>query len=137
MEETSRRHLFSDNSAAYKESILVVNAIGFLSSIYQYGKVALIGGGFTNGIHNILEPTVYGLPVLFGPNYKKFNEAFEVIELKVGVSVNNADELTMQLSKWLDNKKQLDETSQAAKQYVVNNSGATQKIAEDLLNYIR
>ena len=130
-------HLFSDNSAAYKESILVVNAIGFLSSIYQYGTVAFIGGGFTNGIHNILEPTVYGLPVLFGPNYKKFNEAFEVIELKVGVSVNNADELTMQLSKWLDNKKQLDEMSQAAKQYVVNNSGATQKIAEDLLKYIR
>lgn len=130
-------HLFSDNSAAYKESILVVNAIGFLSSIYQYGTVAFIGGGFTNGIHNILEPTVYGLPVLFGPNYKKFNEAFDVIELNVGVSVNNADELTMQLSKWLDNKKQLDETSQAAKQYVVNNSGATQKIAEDLLNYIR
>jgi len=130
-------HLFSDNSPAYTESILIINAIGFLSSIYQYGKVALIGGGFTNGIHNILEPTVYGLPVLFGPNYKKFNEAFEVIDLKVGVSVNNADELILQLTKWIENKKLLDETSQAAKQYVFNNSGATQKIAKDLLNYLR
>lgn len=130
-------HLFSDNSSAYTESILIVNAIGFLSSIYQYGKVAFIGGGFTNGIHNILEPTVYGLPVLFGPNYKKFNEAFEIIELKAGVSINNADELILQLTKWIKNKELLDEMSQTAKQYVVNNSGATQKIAENLLNYVR
>lgn len=129
-------HLFSDNPPAYTDSILVVNAIGFLSSIYQYGTVAFIGGGFTNGIHNILEPTVYGLPVLFGPNYKKFNEAFEVIDLNAGFVVNDANELTKQLSTLIEDKKVLPESSRLAKNYVLKNSGATHKIVEDLKSYL-
>jgi 3-deoxy-D-manno-octulosonic-acid transferase len=130
-------HLFSDNPPAYTDSILVVNAIGFLSSIYQYGTVAFIGGGFTNGIHNILEPTVYGLPVLFGPNYKKFNEAFEVIDLNVGFVVNDAAELTKQLSTLMDDEKVLSESSRLAKNYVLKNSGATNKITNDLKPYFK
>ena len=125
-------HLFSDNPPAYTDSILVVNAIGFLSSIYQYGTVAFIGGGFTNGIHNILEPTVYGLPVLFGPNYKKFNEAFEVIDLNVGFVVNDANELTKHLNTLIEDEKVLSESSRLAKNYVLKNSGATHKIVEGL-----
>ena len=128
-------HLFSDNPPAYTDSILVVNAIGFLSSIYQYGTVAFIGGGFTNGIHNILEPTVYGLPVLFGPNYKKFNEAFEVIDLNAGFVVNDAIELTKQLNKLIEDKNMLSESSRLAKNYVLKNSGATSKITSDLVQY--
>jgi 3-deoxy-D-manno-octulosonic-acid transferase len=129
-------HLFSDNPPAYTDSILVVNAIGFLSSIYQYGTVAFIGGGFTNGIHNILEPTVYGLPVLFGPNYKKFNEAFEVIDLNAGFVVNDAHELAKELSKLIEDKNVLNESSRLAKNYVLKNSGATHKIVEDLKPYL-
>lgn len=129
-------HLFSDNPPAYTDSILIVNAIGFLSSIYQYGTVAFIGGGFTNGIHNILEPTVYGLPVLFGPNYKKFNEAFEVIDLNAGFVVNDTNELTKQLSSLIEDEKVLSESSRLAKNYVLKNSGATHKIVEDLKSYL-
>ena len=125
-------HLFSDNPPAYTDSILVVNAIGFLSSIYQYGTVAFIGGGFASGIHNILEPTVYGLPVLFGPNYKKFNEAFEVIDLGAGFVVNDAVELTAHLSVLVEDKKVLTESSRLAKNYVLKNSGATNKIVDGL-----
>jgi len=110
----------------------VVNAIGFLSSIYQYGTVAFIGGGFTNGIHNILEPTVYGLPVLFGPNYKKFNEAFEVIDLNAGFVVNDAIELTQYLSVLIEDVSVLSESSRLAKNYVLKNSGATNKIIDGL-----
>lgn len=130
-------HLFSDNPPAYTDSILVVNAIGFLSSIYQYGTVAFIGGGFNSGIHNILEPTVYGLPVLFGPNYKKFNEAFEVIDLNAGFVVNDANELTKQLSSLIEDKKVLSESSRLAKNYVLKNSGATNKITSDLNHYFK
>ena len=129
-------HLFSDNPPAYTDSILVVNAIGFLSSIYQYGTVAFIGGGFTNGIHNILEPTVYGLPVLFGPNYKKFNEAFEVIDLNAGFVVNDVAELTKQLNILIDDETVLTESSRLAKNYVLKNSGATNKIVEGLREFL-
>ena len=129
-------HLFSDNPPAYTDSILVVNAIGFLSSIYQYGTVAFIGGGFANGIHNILEPTVYGLPVVFGPNYKKFNEAFEVIDLNVGFVVNDAAELTKQLGELIEDENVLTESSRLAKNYVLKNSGATNKIVDGLKEFL-
>lgn len=129
-------HLYSDGLTNYTHPILVVNAIGFLSSIYQYGKVAFIGGGFANGIHNILEPTVYGLPVIFGPNYKKFNEAYEVIDLKVGFVISNSAELTKQLEVFMDDEATLVATSRLAKNYVLNNSGATKKIVEELRKYL-
>ena len=129
-------HVFSDNPPAYTDSILVVNAIGFLSSIYQYGTVAFIGGGFTNGIHNILEPTVYGLPVLFGPNYKKFNEAFEVIDLNVGFVVTDSFTLTKQLEVFMNDSEVLSLSSRLAKNYVLKNSGATQKIVQELRKYL-
>ena len=129
-------HLFSDNLPTYTDSILLMNAIGFLSSIYQYGTVAFIGGGFTNGIHNILEPTVYGLPVLFGPNYKKFNEAFEIIDLRAGFVIHDSKELTVKLSTLIENKDSLAEASLLAKNYVIKNSGATNKIMEGIKSYL-
>jgi len=129
-------HLFSDNPPTYTDSILVVNAIGFLSSIYQYGTVAFIGGGFASGIHNILEPTVYGLPVLFGPNYQKFNEAYEVIDLNAGFVVNDAAELTERLSLLIEDKHILIESSRLAKNYVLKNSGATHKIVDGLKPFL-
>lgn len=129
-------YLFSEGLTNYTHPILIVDAIGFLSSIYQYGKIAFIGGGFANGIHNILEPTVYGLPVIFGPNYKKFNEAFEVIDLKVGFVISNSVELTKQLEVFMEDEATLLTTSRLAKSYVLNNSGATKKIVEELRKYL-
>ena len=76
------------------------------------------------------------MPVLFGPNYKKFNEAFEVIDLNAGFVVNDANELTKQLSTLIEDKKVLSESSRLAKNYVLKNSGATHKIVEDLKFYL-
>ena len=129
-------HLFSENIKDHSHSILIIDAIGYLSSIYQYGHIAFIGGGFSNGIHNILEPTVYGLPVLFGPNFKKFNEAFEVIDLNVGFVVNNSLELTHQLNRFINNKDLLNQSSHSAKNYVLKNTGATNKIVNSLATLI-
>lgn len=129
-------HLYSDNSSEYKNPILVINAIGFLSSVYQYGTIALIGGGFNDGIHNILEPTVYGLPVLFGPNYRKFNEAHQILDLKAGFVVHNVTDLLNQLQLMLDDKKALAESAELAKNYVLKNSGATNKIVDGLKEFL-
>lgn len=129
-------HLFSENLTQYEHPVLVINAIGFLSSIYQYGTVAMIGGGFNDGIHNILEPTVYGLPVMFGPNYHKFNEAFQIIDLKAGFVINNTDELMNQLSVFINDNEELATASKLAANYVRKNSGATDKIVETLKGYL-
>ena len=128
-------HLFSENLMEYTKPVLVINAIGFLSSVYQYGTVSLIGGGFNDGIHNILEPTVYGLPVLFGPNYHKFNEAIQILDLKAGFVFNNFEELTNQLLVFLNDQAALSEASRLAENYVRKNSGATNKIVDGLKIY--
>ena len=72
-----------------KERVLIINQIGLLSSIYRYGSVAYIGGGFGNGIHNTLEAAVYGKALVFGPNYERFREARDMIEKKGAMSISN------------------------------------------------
>lgn len=129
-------HLYSDNLTTYNHSVIILNTIGFLSSVYQYGKVAFIGGGFNNGIHNLLEPTVFGLPVFFGPNYKKFNEAFSLIDLKAGFVVLNAEELTKQLTTFIENNDALLQASEIAQVYIQQHSGATNKITKGIIHVI-
>lgn len=130
-------HLFSDNLVTYTHPVLIVNAIGFLSSVYQYGTVAVIGGGFNDGIHNILEPTVYGLPVMFGPNFEKFNEAHELLDLRAAFVYHDAKELTNHLYNFVSSASELSTASVLAKNYVLKNSGATDKIATVLENYLQ
>lgn len=130
-------HLFSDNLTTYTHSVLIVNAIGFLSSVYQYGTVAVIGGGFSDGIHNILEPTVYGLPVMFGPNFEKFNEAHELIDLKAAFTFSDSKDLTNHLHDFMSDAQELATASVLAKNYVLKNSGATDKIATVLEKYLQ
>ena len=108
-------------------NVLIIDSIGILSSIYQYGKLAYIGGGFGVGIHNILEAVAFGLPVIFGPNYQKFNEATELINQKGAISISNYKELTSAIDFFsaFDNS--------IAINYIQENSGATTKILNSII----
>jgi 3-deoxy-D-manno-octulosonic-acid transferase len=113
------------------EQTLIIDNVGMLSKLYQYATIAYIGGGFTkDGIHNILEAAVYGKPVLFGPNYKKYREAKELIEAGGAFSIANADELKTRLNHLLNNTEQLQPAGFNAQNYVQKNTGATQKIVQ-------
>ncbi len=129
-------HLYSDNETEVIHSVIVLNTIGILSSIYQYGNVAFIGGGFNNGIHNLLEPSVFGLPVLFGPNHHKFNEASELINLKAGFEISNSNDLINYLEKFINDNEYLNQTSQFSKNYVLENSGSSNVIYLGLSGYL-
>lgn len=103
---------------------LVVDVIGILSSIYRYANVAYIGGGFGVGIHNTLEAAVYGIPVVFGPNYQKFREARELIAVGGAFSISNYLILETQVDRLLKDT----EAGKMAGEYVKNNTGATEII---------
>ena len=105
--------------------VLVINTIGLLSSIYQYGQVAYIGGGFGVGIHNTLEAAAWGMPVVFGPNYHKFQEAKELIECGAGLSIKNYEECARALDEFFEKN---DVASKAAAEYVASHTGATEII---------
>lgn len=108
---------------------IVIDTIGMLSSIYRYGKVAYIGGGFGVGIHNTLEPAVYGIPVLFGPNYQRFREAKGLIAAGAGFSVNNYEDFERTMDTALEQYKEL---GLKAKEYVESELGATSKICGEI-----
>ncbi|MBR8537912.1 3-deoxy-D-manno-octulosonic acid transferase [Carboxylicivirga sediminis] len=115
-----------------KARVLIVDTIGMLSSIYKYGQVAYIGGGFGVGIHNTLEAATYGMPVLFGPNYRKFKEARDLIEVKGGFSVKDANEFNRQMESLWDEPDTLKALSANARQYVDRMCGATSLIMTEL-----
>jgi len=127
--------LFSeaDETNVQNADCLIIDAIGFLSSVYRYGDIAYIGGGFGAGIHNVLEAAVYGMPVIFGNNYHKFREARQLIQENAAFTI--ADYLTLQkiLDKLLCNDDFLKKTGENAYQYVRNNMGATDIILSKII----
>jgi 3-deoxy-D-manno-octulosonic-acid transferase len=118
-------------------TVLLIDNVGMLASLYKYGIVAYIGGGFGAGIHNTLEPMAFGLPVIFGPRYQKFREAVEMVATGAAVSVKNTDELREALSRFLS-AEQCMEAMVPILTYLSENRGATDKImkfaAEEILN---
>lgn len=110
-----------------KENILLIDSIGKLANLYQYGSFAYIGGGFTGSLHNILEPAVFGLPVLFGPKHKRFPEAQLFLDEGVGFQVEN----TLQLDQaFLE--IQAKDWSSRLDQLVQSQAGAAEKIIKTI-----
>lgn len=110
---------------------LIIDSVGLLSRLYYYATITYIGGGFTkDGIHNILEAAVWGKPVIFGPNYKKYREGRELIAAGGASSFSSAEELKKIADDLLTNEDHLQERSLKAKTYVEENTGATDKIMQ-------
>ncbi len=109
-------------------SIMLIDNIGLLSGLYAYGTIAYIGGGFGAGIHNTLEAAAYGLPVIFGPKYGKFQEAKDLIANGAALSISNETELAAAFQHFSNNQ----EAATAAKNYVSQKKGATKLIMENM-----
>ncbi|MBN1949810.1 MAG: 3-deoxy-D-manno-octulosonic acid transferase [Bacteroidales bacterium] len=108
--------------------VLIIDNIGMLSSLYRYGQVAYIGGGFGRGIHNVLEPAVYGIPVLFGPRHEKFLEAVMLVRSGGAFPINSYGELKEKFDSLQKDKQALNTVSMATSEFIQKNLGATQTI---------
>lgn len=104
---------------------LIIDCFGLLSSIYRYGDIAYIGGGFGTGIHNTLEAAVYGIPVLFGPNYAKFHEAKELIACGGAFDINSFESYRSILQNWLTDDGSRITAGKKAGEMVNKGSGGT------------
>lgn len=113
-------------------NVLIIDTIGILSQIYRYGTIAYIGGGFGKNIHNIQEPITFGLPVLFGPKYKNFKEAIDLVESQGAYCISNAEDLFFTLQNLLNNSEMHLKSTKICLDYVSNNIGATSKIIKKL-----
>lgn len=107
---------------------LIIDSFGLLSSLYRYGNIAMVGGGFGAGIHNINEAAVYGIPVIIGPNYSKFREAHDLIAIGGCFCVKNADEFNTTLDRLMSDPDQLQRAGSVAGSYIESHLGATEFI---------
>lgn len=111
-----------------KSNCLIIDCFGLLSSIYRYGDVAYIGGGFGAGIHNTLEAAVYGIPVLFGPKFGKFMEAKELMTCKGAYSINSYEEFKGIMDRFYADRDFYQQTCSLAGEYVTKQAGASDRI---------
>ena len=111
---------------------LIIDSFGLLSSLYQYGQAAYIGGGFGHGIHNINEAAVYGIPVIFGPKHEKFQEAKDLIEWGGGFCINSAEQFGTIMDRLTTDGDYLASAGEIAGDYIDTHLGATQIIYNQL-----
>lgn len=136
------KELFGDEAVCYTElsktnarsyRVLIIDNIGMLSSLFRYGELAYIGGGFQKGgIHNTLEPAIFGLPVIFGPVYEKFAEARQLVALGYAFPVADAAAYKEVLKQLIGNDMHRQSLQAAIKDYVHQQTGATDRIMEVL-----
>jgi 3-deoxy-D-manno-octulosonic-acid transferase len=132
IDRPSVRYTQADEKNLENAGCLIIDCIGLLSLIYRYGDIAYIGGGFGSGIHNVLEAAIYGIPVVFGTNYQKSKEAKELIECRGGISIADKEAFASTINNYLSYSNLLTENGKSAKDYVLRNLGATNKIYENL-----
>ena len=117
-------------------NILIVDKIGMLNQLYKIAEWAYVGGGFGKGIHNILEASVYGIPVIYGPNYHKFMEAEKMIKQGIGYSVNNTEEFGHIVSQF-EQPGFKSSVKSKCETYFKQTKGATAKVTREILEDIK
>ena len=113
---------------AAEADVLIIDCFGLLSSMYNYGDVAYIGGGFGVGIHNTLEAAVWNMPVIFGPNNKKFQEAQGLLKSGGGFEINTYEDFSGLMSSLMNDETFLNQTGDKAGAFVAHLAGATDKV---------
>lgn len=125
------RYSEADSATIKSAEVLIIDCIGLLSSAYKYGSIAYIGGGFTGSLHNILEPAVFGLPVIFGPMHSRFPEAQAFINGGFGFSISTASEFKIAVEKI---KADLSSISENERKFIESNAGASERILSFIIS---
>lgn len=116
------------------QQVLIIDSIGLLSSLYKYSSVAYIGGGFGVGIHNILEAATFGTPVIFGPKFKKFKEAVDLVSEGGAFSIQGFNDFNRVILQLLNNIEYLQNSSAICSNYVSKNVGSSKFIIKKVFN---
>ncbi len=131
-EINGRVRLYSEglNEGLEDTDVIIIDTIGLLSSLYQYANIAYIGGGFGNGIHNTLEAAAFSKPVVFGPNYSRFQEAKDLKSRNAGFPVSGFGEFMSVINGLLDDSTLLEKTGNSSGEYVKSMLGASKQIVD-------
>jgi len=128
---TCTTSMYSEGALKKDAKVFIVDTVGILTKIYSYADIAYVGGGFDKeGVHNVLEPAVFGIPLVIGPIYDKFEEAKELVELQGCLVAHSDTDLSNHLSKLIEKEKYRDQLGEITKTYIKNHLGATKTILD-------
>ncbi len=127
LRKNSVRFSEANEQTVLAATYLFIDNVGMLSSLYQYGEFAYIGGAFKQGLHNILEAATFGMPLFFGPEFSKFQEAVELVNEGAAFPVSNKIELNALFKKQYDDSEK---ATRVSRDYVQRNIGATAKVMQ-------
>ena len=116
--------------------VLVVDTIGILTYLYRLADLTYIGDGFGAGIHSIMEPAAFGMPIFFGPNYHNFQEAVDLVERRGVFAVEGRKELVEGLRRFADDEQARQAVGRICREYIQEKKGATDKVMLGLRNYL-
>jgi 3-deoxy-D-manno-octulosonic-acid transferase len=122
----------ASNENIHEFRILIIDYIGILAHLYKYPFLAYIGGGFGSGVHNILEAAAFGIPVVFGPGYKKFREARDLVVSGGAFTISDANQFIKITNQLLNEPLRYSESSEICYEYVQGHKGATEKILKKI-----
>ena len=128
------RYTEATPETAAEAQCMIIDCFGLLSSIYHYGEVAYVGGGFGVGIHNVLEAAVWNVPVFFGPNNKRFQEAQQLLESGGGFEITDYSSFANYMQQFMDDDKWLEQCGSKAGEYVKSMAGATDIVLKESLH---
>ncbi|MBR6847690.1 MAG: 3-deoxy-D-manno-octulosonic acid transferase [Bacteroidales bacterium] len=114
------------------DKVYLIDTVGILSQLYQYARFVYIGGGFGVNIHNIQEPVTFGCPVVFGPKYKSFKEAVDLVSLGGAFSINGQEELNKTFDRLINDEAHYQQASEICKKYLKSQLGATDAILKEI-----
>jgi 3-deoxy-D-manno-octulosonic-acid transferase len=130
----STARLGNKNPNQLDARVIIVDTIGRLSLLYWDGQMAYIGGGFSTGVHNVMEPAIARLPVFFGPRYKNFNEAEELITDGGGFSIESGTDLYLGMKQLFEDRDAFLKASYAATNVIHRNLGSSTRIVRNLIH---
>ena len=125
-----------ERTERFDREVLIVDGIGFLAELYRFGAVAYVGGGFTTGVHSVLEPAVMGIPIIFGPRHENSNEASALLRLGSAREVKNQKDFKNSLIELLLNERIRQSAGEKAWEFVRRNCGSSQKTASIIQRYL-
>jgi 3-deoxy-D-manno-octulosonic-acid transferase len=120
--------LFSNREQVDGKRVVITDVVGYLASLYYYANIAYVGGSFKQGVHNIMEPAIFGIPVLYGPVHKNSYEAIKLAEQKGGIIVHNSAEIQDWLVKFIQDSNFSSYIGKQAEKFVLSNTGATNRL---------
>jgi 3-deoxy-D-manno-octulosonic-acid transferase len=118
------------------ERVVIVDTVGYLAGLYHHAHLAYVGGSFHQGIHNVIEPAIFGIPVLYGPVHENSYEAVQLSQGNGGIIVKNQTDIYEQIVKFHDDENNRINQGQRAEKYATRNTGATLKLIRSWTPYL-